>query len=49
MRRHDLIVMHVVDAAELDFPFRTPTLFKGLEAAGNLPVDAKGLRMEIWY
>jgi uncharacterized protein (DUF58 family) len=44
MRRHDLIVMHLVDPAEMDFPFRRPTLFKGLEAAGDLSVDAAALR-----
>lgn len=44
MRRHDVIVMHVLDAAELEFPFRHPTLFRGLEGAGELPVDAKSLR-----
>lgn len=43
-RRHDVIVMHVLDPAELDFPFQQPTLFKGLEAAGELLVDPVRLR-----
>ena len=43
-RRHDVIVMHVLDPAELDFPFQQPTLFKGLEALGELLVDPARLR-----
>jgi uncharacterized protein (DUF58 family) len=30
-RRHDVAVLHVLDPAELDFPFRGPTEFQGLE------------------
>jgi uncharacterized protein (DUF58 family) len=33
-RRHEVLVLHVIDPAEQDFPFLDPTLFKGLE---NLP------------
>lgn len=43
-RRHDVIVMHVLDPAELEFPFQQPTLFKGLEALGELLVDPMRLR-----
>lgn len=43
-RRHDVIVMHVLDPAELEFPFQQPTLFKGLESAGELLVDPMRLR-----
>lgn len=43
-RRHDVIVMHVLDPAELEFPFQQPTLFKGLESLGNLLVDPARLR-----
>ena len=43
-RRHDVIVMHVLDPAELDFPFEQPTLFKGLERMGELLVDPARLR-----
>lgn len=43
-RRHDVIVMHVLDPAELEFPFQQPTLFKGLERAGELLVDPARLR-----
>ena len=30
-RRHEVIVFHVLDPAELEFPFRETTLFRGLE------------------
>ncbi len=43
-RRHDLIVFHVLDPAELEFPFRQPTLFKGLEALGEVLVEPAVLR-----
>jgi uncharacterized protein (DUF58 family) len=43
-RRHDLIVFHVLDPAELDFPFRQTTLFKGLEALGEVLVEPAALR-----
>lgn len=43
-RRHDVVVMHVMDPAEIDFDFHQPTLFKGLEAAGDLMVEPARLR-----
>ncbi|MEM8864467.1 MAG: DUF58 domain-containing protein, partial [Planctomycetota bacterium] len=43
-RRHDVVVMHVMDPAEIDFDFHQPTLFKGLEAAGDLLVEPARLR-----
>jgi uncharacterized protein (DUF58 family) len=43
-RRHDVVVMQVMDPAELDFPFQQATLFKGLEAAGELLVEPARLR-----
>ncbi|TWT87272.1 hypothetical protein Mal64_28100 [Pseudobythopirellula maris] len=43
-RRHDVIVMHVIDPAELDFPFMHPTKFKGLEQLGELLVEPARLR-----
>ena len=42
--RHDVIVAHTMDAAELDFPFRQQTLFHGLEAASELLVDPRNVR-----
>ena len=34
-RRHDLVVCHVLDPAELTFPFKGPTRFEGLEQGGG--------------
>jgi uncharacterized protein (DUF58 family) len=43
-QRHDLIVFHVLDAAELDFPFQDSTLFRGLEQLPDLLTDPRSLR-----
>jgi len=43
-RRHDVILMHVLDPAELDFPFQQATLFRGLEGLPNLLVEPRALR-----
>ena len=43
-RRHEVIVFQVLDPNEVTFPFDDPTLFEGLEAAGNLLTDPKSLR-----
>lgn len=43
-RRHDVVVFQVLDPAELDFPFRDPTIFKGLEAEAPVAADPRGLR-----
>jgi uncharacterized protein (DUF58 family) len=45
-QKHEVIVIHVLDAAELDFPFRHPTLFKGLEAWPELNTDPLSVREE---
>jgi uncharacterized protein (DUF58 family) len=42
--RHDVIVFHVLDAAEIDFPFRQSTLFHGLEQLPDLLTDPVGVR-----
>jgi uncharacterized protein (DUF58 family) len=42
--RHEVVVFHVLDAAELDFPFEDPTLFRGLELPAELLTDPRGLR-----
>jgi hypothetical protein len=41
---HEVVVFHVLDAAELDFPFTEATLFRGLEQTGELLTDPRGLR-----
>lgn len=43
-RRHDIIVLHVLDPAELTFDFRGPTRFDGLEGMGRLDVDPAAIR-----
>jgi uncharacterized protein (DUF58 family) len=43
-RRHEVIVFHILDPAEIDFPFRDPTLFKGLEGMEDILTDPHALR-----
>ncbi len=43
-RRHEVILLHVLDPAELDFPFRQTTMFKGLEELPEVVVEPRGLR-----
>lgn len=43
-RRHDVILLHTLDPAELDFPFRSPTMFDGLEQYPELLADPRSLR-----
>jgi uncharacterized protein (DUF58 family) len=42
--KNEVIVVHVIDPAELDFPFRHPTEFRGLEALGKLATDPIRIR-----
>ncbi len=43
-RQHEVIVLHTIDAAEEDFPFRDATLFRGLEGEPELLTDPYGVR-----
>jgi uncharacterized protein (DUF58 family) len=43
-RRHEVIVFHILDPAELEFPFRTTTLFKGLEGMPEILTEPHALR-----
>ena len=43
-KRHEVIVFHVLDRAELDFPFQEATLFRGLEQYPELLTDPRSLR-----
>lgn len=43
-RRHDVMLLHTLDPAELMFPFRDPSEFLGMEAEGKLPIDPIALR-----
>lgn len=44
-RQHDVIVLQTLDSAELNFPFRGPSQFLGLEAEGRLNLDPQALRI----
>jgi uncharacterized protein (DUF58 family) len=43
-RRHDVIVLQTLDPAELQFPFRAPSDFNGLEGEGRIGLDPAALR-----
>ena len=43
-RRHDVIILHVLDPAELDFRFQRITLFRGLEQLPDVLADPRALR-----
>ena len=43
-RRNDVALFHVVDPAELDFPFDDPTLFLSLEDERRIEVNAREIR-----
>ncbi len=43
-QKHEVVLFHTLDAAELDFPFRHTTLFKGLEGLPELLTDPAGIR-----
>ncbi len=43
-RRHDVILLQVLDRAELDFPFSRPTRFRGLEQWPEVVTDPRALR-----
>ena len=45
-RRHDVALLHVLDPAELEFPFAGPTEFEGLEDYPELQADASSLHVE---
>jgi uncharacterized protein (DUF58 family) len=43
-RKHDVIILHVLDPAEIDFPFQQVTMFKGLEASGEVITEPRSLQ-----
>ncbi|MCI0332580.1 MAG: DUF58 domain-containing protein [Planctomycetes bacterium] len=43
-RGHDVLVLHVMDDDELDFPFASPARFEGLETADHLTCNPRALR-----
>ncbi len=42
--RHEVIVLHLLDPAEVDFPFRRTTMFQGLEALPEVLAEPRGVR-----
>ncbi len=43
-RRHEVIVLQIIDPAEQDFPFLDPTLFRGLEGLPELMTEPRALK-----
>ncbi|MFH1073826.1 MAG: DUF58 domain-containing protein [Candidatus Firestonebacteria bacterium] len=43
-KKHEVIVFHILDRAEITFPFQEMTLFKGLEEKGDILAEAWALR-----
>jgi uncharacterized protein (DUF58 family) len=43
-RRHEVIVFHILDPAEVEFAFRQTTLFKGLEGLPDVLTEPAALR-----
>ena len=43
-RRHEVVVVHVLDGDELEFPFEDNTMFRGLESTGELLTEPRSLR-----
>jgi uncharacterized protein (DUF58 family) len=43
-RRQEVVLLHVLDPAELDFPFEHTTLFKGLEGLPEVLAEPRALR-----
>ena len=45
-RKHDVVVFHLLDAAELDFHFDRPTRFVDLEGGSSLLIEPTAIRRE---
>jgi uncharacterized protein (DUF58 family) len=43
-RKHEVVLFHVLDPAEIEFPFTDVTKFKGLEEYPEVLADPRGLR-----
>ena len=43
-RRHDVVMIQVLDRSEVEFPFQQPTRFLGLESMGPIVADPVALR-----
>lgn len=43
-RRHDVCVIHILDPAEMEFPLRGSTCFRGLEGESDIVADPRAVR-----
>lgn len=43
-QKHEVVLFHTLDGAEIDFPFRSTTLFRGLEGMPEILTDPPGIR-----
>jgi uncharacterized protein (DUF58 family) len=43
-KKHEVVILHTLDRAELEFPFQEATLFRGLEQMPQLLTDPRSLR-----
>ena len=43
-QKHEVVLFHTLDAAEVDFPFRHTTLFRGLEGLPEVLTDPPSIR-----
>jgi len=43
-KKHEIMVFQILDPTEIEFPFEDVTLFKGLEALGELLTEPRALR-----
>lgn len=43
-RKHDVAIFHLVDPAELDFPYDDPTLFRSMEDGAQVEVNPREIR-----
>ncbi|MGC4032738.1 MAG: DUF58 domain-containing protein [Tepidisphaeraceae bacterium] len=43
-KKHEVIILQILDPQEIEFPFDDVTLFKGLEEAGQLITEPRALR-----
>ncbi len=44
LRKHEVVVFHVMHHDELDFPFQENTLFRGMEVSAELHTEPRALR-----
>ncbi len=47
-RKNDVAVFHLVDPAELDFPFDDPTLFLAMEDERRIEVNPREIGRATW-